>query len=181
RPVPLVSAVVLGVAGLAVLGELFPQYSIEAFADEAAEMQFAGTRYRGGSSFTLGDPMQRTLLGQLAFAPYAVFTALYRPALFEVANPQMLVNAAETTLLLALTVYALWRHTPWGAWRVLKARPMLVFCLAFVAVMSLAVGLTSSNLGTLSRYRMPMYPFFAAMLAALVTAPPGGQRPSSDR
>lgn len=181
RPVPLIGAAVAGAVGLVVLGWLFPQYSLDAFAEEAADLQFAGTRFRGGSSFVLGDPTRRTLWGQLAFAPVAVFTALYRPAIFDVANAQMLVNAAETTLLLAVTVHAVVRHSPLGVWRVLRARPMLMFCLAFVAVMSLAVGLTSSNLGTLSRYRMPMYPFFAAILAVLVATPPSRQRSSSDR
>lgn len=171
RPVALLAASVFGLLALTVLGELFPRYSIGSFVEEAAELQFAATRYRGGSSYLIGDPTERSLLGQLAFTPMAVLTALYRPALFEVRNAQMLVNALETTALLFATVFVMVRHTPAGAWKIVKRRPLLVFCLVFVAVMSVAVGLTSSNLGTLSRYRMPMYPFFAVLLSVLAWTP----------
>ena len=45
--------------------------------------------------------------------------------------------------------------------------PFLVFCLVFVITFGLAVGLASTNLGTLSRYRAPLLPFFAVLLLVL--------------
>ena len=45
--------------------------------------------------------------------------------------------------------------------------PFLVFCTVFVIAFGIAVGLTSTNLGTLSRYRSPILPFFAVLLLVL--------------
>jgi hypothetical protein len=45
--------------------------------------------------------------------------------------------------------------------------PFLVFCVVFVITFGIAVGLTSTNLGTLSRYRSPILPFFAVLLLVL--------------
>ena len=47
--------------------------------------------------------------------------------------------------------------------------PVLMFCATFVVTLGIAVGLATTNLGTLSRYRMPLVPFFATLLL-LVTA-----------
>jgi hypothetical protein len=54
----------------------------------------------------------------------------------------------------------------------LLANPLLVFAFMFVLGLGVAVGLTSTNLGTLSRYRVPLVPFFASLLVVLM-----GQRP----
>jgi hypothetical protein len=45
--------------------------------------------------------------------------------------------------------------------------PALMFCLAFVLVLALGTGMSTANLGTLSRYRAPMMPFFLLMLLVL--------------
>jgi hypothetical protein len=45
--------------------------------------------------------------------------------------------------------------------------PFLVFCVVFVIAFGIAVGLTSTNLGTLSRYRSPLLPFFVVLLLVL--------------
>jgi hypothetical protein len=37
----------------------------------------------------------------------------------------------------------------------------------FVVGLGIGVGLTTTNLGTLSRYRMPLVPFFGLLLMAL--------------
>jgi hypothetical protein len=39
-----------------------------------------------------------------------------------------------------------------------------------VLLFGMAVGLTTTNLGTLSRYRMPLVPFFAALLVLFMDA-----------
>jgi hypothetical protein len=53
----------------------------------------------------------------------------------------------------------------------IRDNPVLLFCIVFVITMGVAIGLASSNLGTLSRYRMPMMPFFAALLFVLTAKP----------
>jgi hypothetical protein len=50
----------------------------------------------------------------------------------------------------------------------LVTRPFLGFCAVFVLLFGTGVGLATTNLGTLVRYRMPLIPFFAVLLVTLL-------------
>ncbi len=50
----------------------------------------------------------------------------------------------------------------------IKKSPLLLFCIAFVGSFAVCVGLATSNLGSLSRYRVPMMPFYATLLLVLL-------------
>jgi hypothetical protein len=118
----------------------------------------------GGSTYAFGDPTQSSLIGQLVFAPFALVTSLFRPFLFEARSAQVAVNALETTVLLVWWIRVFirvgWREVVKTIFRY----PLLVFSLTFTLGFAVAVGLTTTNLGTLSRYRMPLVPFFWALL-----------------
>src|SRR5262249_27963419 len=118
----------------------------------------------GGSVIEMGDPEERTLAGQLAFAPAALVAAFFRPFIFEVKNPLMLLPALETTALLVVFVRTLWVST-WGkTWRLVWSSPILMFCTVFSLLSGVAVGLSTVNLGALSRYRLPLMPFYVALV-----------------
>jgi hypothetical protein len=51
--------------------------------------------------------------------------------------------------------------------RRVTANPALMFCFIFVLVLAMGTGLSTANLGTLSRYRAPMMPFFLLLLLIL--------------
>jgi hypothetical protein len=154
--------------GVLALGRLFPEYAIDRFAEQAASYQEVGEHFAGGSTIELGDPSERSLLGQVAFAPLGLVNVLFRPFLFEVRNAQMLLNALETAVLTVLVGWALYRQRLRDLYDRIVSSPELVFCAAFTLTMGLAVGLTTTNLGTLSRYRVPMMPYFVFL--TLVTA-----------
>ena len=171
RPLYMLGAGVAAVVGIVVMGELFPKYSLGAIAEEAAQLQATGERIQGGSSYALGDGTQTSLGGQLVFAPVAIIAALFRPFLFEAHNAVAAINAMETTLILVLWIW-IWRSRGFrGAWRLMRTSPVLVFCGVFVVLFGLGVGLSTTNLGTLSRYRIPMMPLYAMILLMLLPMP----------
>lgn len=157
----------IAVAGMVGIGELFPRFALTNIAEEAAHLQEVGQRVTGDSSYMIGDPTERSLAGQLAFAPVAMLTALFRPLIIEVHNAQALVNALETTAILYLFCYALYRRGVSRFAKLLFSSPALVFCLVFTLICAVGVGLTTTNLGTLSRYRAPLMPFFVTILLML--------------
>jgi branched-subunit amino acid transport protein len=170
RPLWLAGAAVVAVVGVLLVGRLFPQFSVDTLGEQAAQMQSYGRKALGGSFYTLGDPNERSLGGQLQFAPLALFTALYRPLIIESNNAQALVNSLETTALLAITVLLFVQR----GWRTMLAtilsNPALAYSIAFTLPLALGVGLVSNNLGTLSRYRCPMVPYFVLALVTLYQA-----------
>jgi hypothetical protein len=89
RPAALAVAALLGVGGIVLIGHYFPEYSIDNFTMETARMQSLGRDYRslrGGSHFTLSGEIPTSIAGQFVYAPAALLTSLFRPALFEVHN-----------------------------------------------------------------------------------------------
>lgn len=167
RPAYLVLGGAVGIGGIVLLGHYFPEYSPDTFSSRTYELQMIGRRMSGGSNFALGSGAPDTLVGQLAFAPVALLAALFRPAIFEVHNLLMLANAVETTALTLLFGRILLRRNYGAVRRQIMEEPFLVFCVVFVITFGIAVGLASTNLGTLSRYRCPILPFFAVLLFVL--------------
>ncbi len=176
-PVRLIFAGGLALGALVLLGQLFPRYAFDNLASEAASLQ---RTQGGGSDYTIGDPSTRTLAGQLAFVPYGLITALFRPFLFEVKNAQMLVNALETTTLTVLALRMVLQRKVHHVAQLVGQNRWLVFCVVYTLTLGVAVGLATTNLGTLSRYRMPLVPFFATVLLC-VTAPVPKPRTESMR
>jgi hypothetical protein len=95
------------------------------------------------------------------------------------------VAALETAAFLVLAFRAFRRRPPRETWQTVVGSPPLAFCVVFCAVFGVGVGLMTTNLGALSRYRMPLIPFFVVLLLVLeapfpalrpviVAAPPKG-------
>jgi hypothetical protein len=162
RPIRLALAASLGLGGVVVLGQQFPEYSVANFASQASYLQEVGRT--GGSAFALGSETPTTLAGQLAYAPAALLTSLFRPFLFEVHNVPSFVNALETLVLTFLFVRILLTSNLRAVYRRIVGDPFLVFCVVFVVAFGIAVGLSTSNMGSLSRYRTPILPFFVVLL-----------------
>jgi hypothetical protein len=168
RPAHLIVGAVVGLGTIVVLGHFFPDYAVDQFADRTAQLQHVGQRIRGGSTYELASDLPTSLMGQLAYAPAALLFALFRPTLFEVRNLLILANSLETTLLTLLFLSLIMRRNLGDVRREISEDPFLVFCVVFVIAFGTAVGLASTNVGTLSRYRAPILPFFAALLLVLV-------------
>ena len=71
------------------------------------------------------------------------------------------------TWLMVLFVQMLRRNRWTDLVRRVTANPALMFCFVFVLVLAMGTGLSTANLGTLSRYRAPMMPFFLLLLLIL--------------
>ncbi len=167
RPGAFLLGVVLSAVFVVGIGELFPRFEAAGLAEETAKVQAGLMRTKGGTDYAMGNPEVQTFSGQLAYAPEAILTALFRPTLLDIINPQTAVNALESTGITVLLLIALVRAGPVGMGRAVLASPILGFAAVYVLGLALGVGLGTTNLGTLSRYRMPMMPFFVTLVAVL--------------
>jgi NADH:ubiquinone oxidoreductase subunit K len=168
RPAYVVVGALLACGGIVLLGHYFPEYAVDRFSDQTAQLQHIGRRIRGGSTYELSAEVPKSLAGQFAYAPAALVFALFRPTLFEVRNLLILANSVETTLLTLLFLRLVVKRNLGNVRRQIAEDPFLVFCIVFVVAFGTAVGLASTNVGTLSRYRAPLLPFFVALLLVLV-------------
>jgi len=181
QPLRVVIGLGLGVGAVAVLGQLFPRFAFDSLGEQLALQQEISQTVRGGSTYELGDPTRTTTLGQLAFAPQAIVASFFRPFLWEASNLQILINSLETTTLTALLVRVLWKERLMRLWSCVRASPILMFFLVFSITFGVAIGLGTANLGTLSRYRVPLMPFYTGLILVLDHVVMKGRSPAKAR
>lgn len=160
----------VAIAGLFAFTRLFPEYSVDRLAENVSVHQRNYDLVAGsGSNIELGpdsDDETPSLLSQVKYFPLALVNALFRPFLFEVHNLSMLLAAVEMTVVLVL-VLTLARRGSKAVVREITRRPPFMFAALFVLSFTAGVGLTTRNLGTLSRYRVPAMPMYVGTLLAL--------------
>jgi len=110
---------------------------------------------QGGSSFA------PSIVQSPGRVPFALVSVLFRPFIFEVHNAQALLAAAESTLLIGLTVFR-WRWFVAGLSRI-RRRPYVGFATAYVFFFILAFS-SIANFGILTRERVQALPFFLVLL-----------------
>jgi hypothetical protein len=119
-----------------------------------------------GSLYDIGQ-VDPTFTGIVSKFPAAVTVTLYRPFLWEVKNPLMLLSALESLTFLILTLVVFFKGGLIGTFKKIFKDPNLLFFFSYSLIFAFAVGISTGNFGTLSRYKIPCMPFFAALLLIL--------------
>lgn len=167
RPAYLLVGGLVAIGGMTLVARVNPEYSIDQVRERAAKQQAYGAQAGGGSYYALGSLEERSLAEQILLAPAGLFTSLFRPLVFEARSMMVFINSLETTALLFLVLSAVRRLGLGGVMRLVVGSPALMFCAVFAVAFGSMIGVVSTNLGTLSRYRVPMMPFFAVLVATL--------------
>jgi hypothetical protein len=145
-------------------GQLQEYGSVDAIVNKAVATQEDLKREAyEGNSFDIGviDP---SIGGMARMAPVAIFAGLFRPTLLDVKNPIMMISALENTALMLFLVYMLYSVGVFSFAKYVFTKPMILFSLVFAVFFAFAVGLTTSNFGSLVRYKIPSVPFLLASL-----------------
>ncbi|OLY93887.1 hypothetical protein SAMN05444008_11163 [Cnuella takakiae] len=146
------------------------QYSLDNLAQTAATTRnwiFYVSEQQDGSGYDLGE-FSPTLTGMLKKFPQAVAVTLFRPFPWEAKKMIIMLNALEATAFTYFTFLAFRRRGIWPTFKLIGKDATLLFCLIFSLIFAFAVGITTYNFGTLSRYKIPCLPFYGAFLVILI-------------
>lgn len=161
-PIILSLGVVSGYYVLDKMGDNLGQYKVDKVLDKAVvTQQDMKAEYYHGNSFDIGD-FDASIESITKVAPMAIFSGIFRPAIWDVKNIVMLISSMENTYLLALTLFLLLKLKFFGFFTLIRKNPMLLFCMLFSLFFAFSVGLTVANFGSLVRLRIPELPFFVA-------------------
>ncbi len=120
-----------------------------------------------GSSFNVGKVGDSPLSIIMLF-PGGVVTSLFRPFLWEVRSPVMLLTALEALAFMFLTVQC-FRYTSFKKFKqIMGQNPVLIFCFIYAILFAGLVGISTLNFGTLARYKIPALPFFVVLLFVIL-------------
>jgi hypothetical protein len=163
-PMFLVVSIIAGYLVLGAIGNSLGDYRLENVLTKAVTtQQDLKQDYYGGSSFDIGD-FDPTIGGILSKAPLAINAALFRPYLWEGYNPGMLASGIENFIILILTIYLLLRIKVFNIFRLMFRHHFLFLSVTFSLFFAFSVGLTTSNFGSLVRYKIPAMPLYVASL-----------------
>lgn len=168
-----VSLVALIVVGGKMQTQLFGEYNVESIAFKSAvtrDYLYRISTEQDGSGYTLGD-MDPTLFGMLEKAPASINVTLFRPYLWEARKPIVMLSALESLVFLVFTIVVIFKNNPIRVVLRILGDETLQFCLIFTIVFAFAVGLSTSNFGSLSRYKIPCMPFYLAFLFIIFNPP----------
>lgn len=161
--IPIIAILLVGTGyySIILIGMDDPRYSLDKIAMTAQITAYDIGFYSGkdaGSGYSLGE-LDGTFTNMISKAPQAINVSLFRPYLWEIRNPLMFFSAVESFFFLGLTLYAIAksRSNIFSA----MANPVVVFCFVFSLTFAFAVGVSTFNFGTLSRYKIPLLPFYA--------------------
>lgn len=145
--------------------EAFGKYSLDKIAKTSYVISSYIQEQSGdqGSAYNLGS-IEPNAISMLSKFPMAVNVTLFRPYLWETRKIIQLINAFEATIFLLITIKVFVSIGLKTFWRTVVADPTIQFCLIFTLIFAFAVGISSGNFGTLSRYRIPCLPFFGLTL-----------------
>lgn len=156
-----------GYGMLKMMGGFLGEYSLDNVLDKAlvTQQDLKDDRYQG-NSFDIGD-FDSTVSGILSKMPAAINAALFRPYLWESNNLAMFLSGVENFILLSLSIYLLIRLKVFNLFRLMFRHRILFFTVYFSLFFAFSVGLTTSNFGSLVRYKIPAIPFFVISLVII--------------
>lgn len=163
-PFLIVFSLVSGYFMLDIMSGFLGDYSLENVLDKAVvtQMDLKSDHYQG-SAFDIGD-FDPTIQGILSKMPAAINAALFRPYIWETYNLTMMLSGIENFLMLAFTIYLLVKLKIYNLFRLMFRHRILFFTVYFSLFFSFSVGLTTSNFGSLVRYKIPAIPFYVISL-----------------
>ncbi|MCU0445822.1 MAG: hypothetical protein MUE85_12995 [Microscillaceae bacterium] len=168
-PVMFVSSLPLGYYGVQKLTEDNQRYNLENITQTATiTSDYLKGYVASGSAYDLGEVDLLTPVGIINALPKSIWLGLFRPHPWETrGSPVIALSALESFFILFLTFRILVFNNIFKVFNVLLERPFTLFCLTFAVFVAFSVAVSSGNYGSMVRYRIPMFPFYMAMLYVL--------------
>lgn len=120
-----------------------------------------------GSTFNIGE-IDPTINGILEKFVPATNASLFRPYIWETRKPIVFLAAIESTVCIIITIWALFNIIRFRRFKVIWNWNVL-FYFSFSLVFAFFIGVSTSNFGSLSRYKIPFLPFYMSALIIIIS------------
>ncbi len=163
-PVLIIFGIGFGYFFMVVLGEALAEYKLDTILEKAViNQRDLKSDYHKGNSFDIGE-FDSSVESILLKFPIATFSAIYRPLIIESNNMVMFLSGIENLVILIFSLRILILVRVFGLFKYIFKHHLITFSFVFSVLFAYSVGLTTSNFGSLVRYKIPCIPFFVATL-----------------
>jgi hypothetical protein len=135
-------------------------YAVKGITKSVKNLSNALEKTGAESTFSLGAEYDGTPAGLIKLAPFAVVATLFRPFLWEAHNASSLVAALESLMMICFTLMVIARAGLIRFCRLIMREPLIMYSFVFAMAFALFVGASTTNFGTLVRYKIPAMPFY---------------------
>lgn len=145
--------------------EAAQQYQLDKIAGNA---EFQREMYANIAQTNTSDShFQINTSNPILLALAGITATFYRPFLWEINSPIVLLSAIESLVFLVLTLNFVFKKGVSKFFSIPFSDPRILMCFVFAFVFAVAVGTASANFGALSRYKIPCTPFYLMMVMML--------------
>jgi hypothetical protein len=164
KPVLIFIAIAISYYGITQLAK-DSEYNIEnlAYKSSITYGWIKSSSNTNSSVYDLGE-LDGSFEGMLKALPQAINVTLFRPYLWEVRNPFMMLSALESAFFLYLTLSLFYKGGIRNVFRLISSDPLINFLFIFSVSFAFGAGVSTGNFGTLVRYKIPLIPFYLASI-----------------
>lgn len=108
-----------------------------------------------------------SLQGLIVQSPWAIFTCLYRPFIWESRKIIILFTSLESMFLFFSTLFVFIRTGILKSLKYLITDKYILFSFILVTLFAMLIGLTTFNFGTMVRYKIILLPYYYFILVRL--------------
>ncbi len=163
-PILLISSLLLAYFTLKIFSNQLGQFRLDNLLEKAVitQMDLKADYYKG-NAFDIGE-LEPTVESMLRHSHLAIEAALFRPYIWEANNIVMFISGMENLWFLILTLTTLIKARVFEVFKYFVKHHLLTFSLIFSIFFAFSVGISTSNFGSLVRYRIPILPFYVSSL-----------------
>lgn len=155
------------------LFSIYQDYDVDKAIEMAQQYQEFQTQFTemgdAGSGYSIS--FEPSIIGILKAVPSAIVVTIFRPFIWEIRSPFMLLQSLEGLFTFLLCFFIIKKHGLKKIFRITNSNFLLLVSITFVILFAFIVGITSYNFGTLARYKIPLIPFLYTYLIYFLYLP----------
>ena len=169
RAITFLSLIFAAIAGVMLVNYLTSDVALSKFSlDNILETSsFSRETYERGGVRNQGAYFQITTTNPVLLALNGLVATFFRPFPWEISSAIVMLSALESLIFLSLILYLFIIKGILAPFQKIFSRPLLILCFSFAVIFAISVGISATNFGSLSRYKIPCLPFYLMFILAV--------------
>lgn len=169
RAITFGSLIFAAIAGVMLVNYLTSDAALSKFSlDNILETSsFSRETYERGGGRNQGAYFQITTTNPVLLALNGLVATFFRPFPWEISSAIVMLSALESLIFLSLILYLFFKKGLLAPFQKIFSKPLLILCFSFAVIFAISVGISATNFGSLSRYKIPCLPFYLMFILAV--------------